>query len=217
MAFDSDHLQPLYRLEIGLPGQSQALHIARAVGIDPGIVERAGALLGQRDERQEEIIDHIQNTRRLAEVHKREAEAYRHQAAGHAAELQQRVEEVDRRGSWLREEAEHFVEEELRTARELLSEPLRHFLNAPRPFDEKAKGLLLLLDGLLTRSSLGRRREKYVAEIRKGHFVYVPRFRRRGEVVRVDRRRRMFGVRLGDLTMEVGFDEVSWLQPLDSS
>ena len=41
MAFDPDELRPLFRLDVGIPGASQALHIARAVGVAPEILARA--------------------------------------------------------------------------------------------------------------------------------------------------------------------------------
>jgi DNA mismatch repair protein MutS2 len=216
MAFDPDELRPLYRLDVGVPGESQALHIARAIGIAPEIVEAARGMLAQRDRRLEEIIGKVERTRRAAEQHRQQAEAIHKEAAGRAVELQEKEAAADRRQTWIHEEAEHFVDEELRAARELLREPLKQFLNAPHPYDEKARGMLALLDGLLSRSSLGRRREQFVGELKKGFVVYVPRFRRRGDVLKIDRKRRLLTVKLGDLTLELPFDEVSWLQPLDS-
>ena len=214
MAFDPDELRPLFRLDIGIPGASQALHIARAVGIAEPILTRAREILGDRDTRLEEIIARVQRTRKAAEAHRREAEVTRQRTEGAAAELRQKVEEVDRREAWIREEAEHFVDEELRAARGLLIEPLKQFLNAPAPHDERAAGLIKLVEGLLGSSSLGRRRESYVADVKKGHVVYVPRFRRRCTVLKVDRKRRLLRVEVGGLKMEVSFDDVSWLQPL---
>ena len=216
MAFDPDALRPLYRLEVGIPGASQALHIARAVGIDDELVDRARAILGERDSRLEEVIDQVQRTRLAAEKQRRAAEAERMRVEGESAELQKQVEEVDRRESWIREEAEHFVDDELKAARELLSSPLKDFLNAPQPYGERARGMLKLLESLLQRSALGRRREKYLEGVKKGHFVYVPRFRRRCRVHKVDRTKRHLVLDVGDLRMDVPFDDISWLQPLDS-
>ncbi len=49
MEFDRRSLRPTFRLVMGLPGESQALEIARRYGIPPGLVERAQEYL--RDER----------------------------------------------------------------------------------------------------------------------------------------------------------------------
>lgn len=216
MAFDPDALRPLYRLEVGIPGASQALHIAKVVGIEGGILDKARSLLVERDSRLEEIIGQVQRTRRAAEEQRRRAEEVARRAVGEEKKLTQRTEEVERRESWIREEAEHFVDEELRAARDLLVDPLKQFVNAPSPYDERARGLLRLIEGLLQRSSLGRRREKYLEEVKKGHMVYVPRFRRRCEVRKIDRKRRTIAVDVGGIRMDLPFDDISWLQPLDS-
>ena len=41
MAFDRENLRPLYRLEMGMSGESCALHIARRLGLAPHLLERA--------------------------------------------------------------------------------------------------------------------------------------------------------------------------------
>lgn len=61
MAFDHDTLMPLYRLEIGLAGESCALHIAERLGLPKRIVERAHtAAYGQG--RCSKLPDGLENT-----------------------------------------------------------------------------------------------------------------------------------------------------------
>mgnify|MGYP002713139542 CR=1 FL=1 len=216
MGFDRETLEPLYSLELGLPGHSNALHIAARVGIDEALVARAREILGQRDQSLEEMIGRVQATRQAAEKHRRAAEETRLKVRSEAKELEGRKEEVERKEGWLREEAEHFVDEELRAARDMLREPLGQFCNAPRPYGEKAQGMLKLLDELMKGSSLGRRRESYLETVKKGHMVYVPRYRRRCKVLKVDRKRRQLALEMGGLRVEVPYEDVSWLQPLDS-
>ena len=47
MRFDSEHLQPLYILDIGKPGSSFALEIARKTGLPGGTLEKAEELAGK--------------------------------------------------------------------------------------------------------------------------------------------------------------------------
>ncbi|MFQ5504583.1 MAG: endonuclease MutS2, partial [Planctomycetota bacterium] len=216
MAFDPDSLRPLFRLEIGVPGSSNALHIARAVGVQNRIVDRAAEILGERDRSIDEMIDRIQRTRRAAEAERRVAEITKMRVEGEELEVREKAEELSQKEAWLREEAQHLVDEELRAARDLLADPLKQFLNAPAPYGEVASGMLKLLHGLLSRSTLGRRRRSFLERIRKGHMVYVPHFSRRCRVTKVDRKREILELEVGDLRMNLPFDDVSWLQPLDS-
>jgi DNA mismatch repair protein MutS2 len=215
MAFDPDELRPIFRLDVGIPGSSQALVIAERVGVPKDVLDRAHKLLGDRDTSLDEMIARIQRTRKAAEEHRRAAETRRRQVQSDEDALREREEEIALKEEWLREESEHFVDEELRAARDMLQTPMKQFLGAPEPFGSKAKGMLELLSSLLGSSALGRRREQYAAEIKKGELVYVPRYRRRCKVLKNDRKKKLLAVEVGALRMDLPWDDVSWLQPLD--
>ncbi len=59
MMFDVETLSPTYELAIGIPGKSNALAIARRLGLDESILDEAMGLVGIGDREAEKLIDSI--------------------------------------------------------------------------------------------------------------------------------------------------------------
>jgi DNA mismatch repair protein MutS2 len=65
--FDVETLSPTYRLNIGLPGRSNALAIAGRLGLDESIIERAREFLGSAGVRMENLLEGLQSERKALE------------------------------------------------------------------------------------------------------------------------------------------------------
>lgn len=79
MRFDSEHLQPLYVLDIGKPGSSFALEIARKTGLPGATLEKAEKLVGKDLAGFEKIIRGLEKERvglgaRIQRLERQEAE-----------------------------------------------------------------------------------------------------------------------------------------------
>jgi len=59
LEFDLATLSPTYRLEVGVPGRSNALAIARRLGMPPDIIERARGYLNPDVERVDTLLGEI--------------------------------------------------------------------------------------------------------------------------------------------------------------
>lgn len=118
--FDVESLAPTYRLMVGVPGRSNALAIARRLGMPAEIVDSASGLLTPDDERADVLIEDI---RRRREAIDEELERVR-RIEQDTGELRRRaaralrVAEEARRNA--REEALAEAERELSGAREVL-------------------------------------------------------------------------------------------------
>ncbi|HET9028804.1 MAG TPA: Smr/MutS family protein [Candidatus Aquilonibacter sp.] len=78
--FDPQTFRPTYHLDVGAPGQSLAFPLATALGIDPGIVARAQALLDSRERDYESALAEL--SLRAAELQsERETLAHERRAA----------------------------------------------------------------------------------------------------------------------------------------
>ncbi len=64
--FDVETLSPTYRLQIGLPGRSNALAIAGRLGLPTDIIEQARQLLGTTGVQMESLLEGLQEDRRVA-------------------------------------------------------------------------------------------------------------------------------------------------------
>ncbi len=214
MAFDGASLRPLYRLDLGIPGNSHALDIASRVGMPAGIVARARELLGKRDHTLDHLIERVQVARRDAEADRRRTADLTRAAAQQQQALDERMADAVRKEGWLQEEADGVVETELRRAHAAMQEPLTALQSAPGAHGERARALKQVVDGLLKQAALHRRRMAFCHALKKGDQVFLPRWRRLCVVHKVDRVREQVVVDYGNVKMDVPFEDVSWLQPL---
>jgi len=65
--FDVESLRPTYRLNIGLPGRSNALAIAERLGLDPKLIGRARDRISLEDQQGDSLLEEIRQQRDQAE------------------------------------------------------------------------------------------------------------------------------------------------------
>jgi DNA mismatch repair protein MutS2 len=201
MEFDLNTLRPTYRLNIGLPGSSNALAIAERLGLRQEIVEDARGRLGQHDVGIERLIEAV-HSKNLELDQKLEAISAQEQATKlERAELQRsrlaferEKEELLRRA---REEAGKVVgrakreaEEILKNLRELLEEGSRGGVTkdvvAAVAGETRSELNALTVDldelgGELIQAQLDDIEPGI--EVRVGQSVYLPEYKQEGTVV----------------------------------
>jgi len=215
MAFDGETQQPLYRLDVGIPGASHALDIAGRVGMPEAVVARARELLGVRDDRLEEVIDRVQEARRHAEVERERTRDLSKRAAAAGAELEEKLQEAERREVWMEEEKDHVVGEFLDGVRALLDRGLSELSQAPGGHGARARRMQEEIEQLLSTTSVHRRRMRFLGSLKKDSIVFLPRWHRRAIVKKVDKVKQKVTVEYGKMRVEVPYEDVSWIIPLD--
>lgn len=214
MAFDGQTLQPLYRLDVGIPGASHALDIASRVGMPGSVVTRARELLGVRDTSLQDVIQRVQVARREAEEDRKRTADVSRRVEKQQGELQEKLAEAQRKAAWLGEESDAVVEGQLRAAQGAMAEPLQALLSAPGVHGERAKQLKKVVDALLRQAAVHRRRMAFCGNLKKGDTVFLPRWGRTALVHKVDGVKELVTVDYGRVRLEVPYDDVSWIQPL---
>jgi DNA mismatch repair protein MutS2 len=70
--FDSETLEPTYRLRMGLPGTSSATSVAARMGLDAQVIARANELLNREDRQLDRVLTELSAGRSALEAEKRE-------------------------------------------------------------------------------------------------------------------------------------------------
>jgi DNA mismatch repair protein MutS2 len=184
--FDVRTLAPTYRLVTGVAGRSNALVIARRLGLDESVIEEARRYLDPSTARVEDMLAEIR--RRLEAAGKELDEAHRARAAAqallHEAEEQRQAAELER--SRAREEARAEVEAELVEARELLRQLRRLASQEDRPSQADLEQAARVLEAVRRSLRAAARRSRPVTpalQLQVGDRVEVPSLGLHGELV----------------------------------
>lgn len=113
MEFDVETLSPTYRLQIGIPGKSNAFEISRKLGLSDSLIDRASKLIERGDIEFEDVLSAI-------EADKKKAEAERDEAVRINISMKQKADEIDARMAELERRKEKIIADAREEARELL-------------------------------------------------------------------------------------------------
>ncbi|MDI3257543.1 MAG: endonuclease MutS2 [Kyrpidia sp.] len=124
--FDPDTLRPTYRLLIGVPGRSNALAVARRLGLRRDILEGAKRRLGADDVRVEDMIRQLEEARRHAEQEAERARRDRQEAERlrerWESQVRQWEEDLENRTARAQEQARRIVATAEREVKAVLDE-----------------------------------------------------------------------------------------------
>jgi DNA mismatch repair protein MutS2 len=113
--FDLETLSPTYNLSIGVPGRSNALAIAKRLGLDQGILDRAAGLVSPQAMEADALLEGVREARDAAEHDREEARKHRNRAARLENDLRERIAQIE-------DSREDLLEKARAEGRELLSE-----------------------------------------------------------------------------------------------
>ncbi|MFB0515201.1 MAG: endonuclease MutS2 [Candidatus Neomarinimicrobiota bacterium] len=172
MAFDAQELRPTYRLEIGRPGASFALEIARRLGLDDQLLQRAQSLMPDAAVNLEDLLVSMEADRadlqrlkaelatRLEQVEtlelqlsSKEAEikaAHRRAQKDALKEAEQLVAELNRRLeatiAEVRSKGEELSREDIRRAKQVIAKEKRQIAKEQTRLAEEEPALLTMED-----------------------------------------------------------------------
>jgi len=207
--FDSETLEPAFRLMIGTPGSSNALVIAKRLGMPKAVVSKASSLLEKESDGTSELINQIQATREDSERKRVEAQSLLDEAKAVRSDAAERLQRVGEEGRRLKEQADQEIDDSMRSVRRVIEEFAAEMRNAPSLWQQKARELAGKVAELAAGTPLAMRHSDFIDALHRGDSVHVIPFRREGIVERVRKKRGTIVVFVDSKQVEVPFAEIS--------
>ena len=124
--FSVETLRPTYKLLIGIPGRSNAFAISERLGISPDIIDNARKLVSSENQRFEDVVDTLEQTRAEMEHEKQKTLELQGKVDALRKKAEQQVEDAkkksDRELERAKQEAQRIVENARRAANSLILE-----------------------------------------------------------------------------------------------
>ena len=220
MDFDTKTFAPLYKLNIGIPGSSNAVEISKRLGLSPKIADRAISFLSDTKVTFANILRQAEESRNRADQLSRELEVTAHEKRQELEEIKKErerlAEELEKISRNVKTETRRQVNEKVAEAEEILDE-----------IKELAKKESFSGTDVITARNLKNRLEdkKYILdekpqeklydmseakfeELKPGQKVYSQKLGAEAEIVRLLPQKRQAEIRLGVITAIVNASDL---------
>ena len=212
--FDVETLSPTYHLTIGLPGQSNAIAIARRLGLDEGVLERAQEQLSPEHFEMEQLLAEIREERVAAAEARRRAEVARKESEELRLALAERRDRIEQERAAIFEQAHREAEDEVAGVRREL-DGLKRKSGRQASDTQSAADTLKEMDASLARlgaKAKPARRDAplpiTVRELEPGDTVHVRDIPQSGEALSGIGEDGRVEVQFGGLRMKVSVDRI---------
>jgi DNA mismatch repair protein MutS2 len=212
MTFDHETLKPTYRLILGQPGNSNAIAIAKRLGLDEKVVERAGELMKDEDKRPQELIESITKIRVEAEGHRERADSLRRGVEAEKKRLEEERHKTEALRRTIQKEADNEMDERFSTLKRAVKETAEALKNAPTPYGEHMQKLQGRVDEVLSHTPFEQKRREFAKGLKKGDQVFVISLNGVGTITRIHKEKGQLTVQVGILPIETTFDNISWIE-----
>ncbi len=213
--FDEATLQPTYRLLWGIPGRSNALTIARRLGLNAEIVDQAANLVaptGTQDV--DRVIAGLENQRRQQETKAKEAGQLLGETERLYREVADKAQSLKERERQLQQSQERAVAEAIALAKEEIAQVIRR-LQQGNVTGQDANQATQNLQGIAEKHLPSRQQKvakpKPGFHPKSGDRVRIPQIGQTGEVLAVSEGETEVTVRFGLMKMTVGITEIESL------
>ncbi len=207
--FDIETLKPTYRLFIGIPGASNALAIARRLGMLEEILKEASRLISSQDERVEEVIRELHTKRSSYAILERKLREELKKAEEVRDKYQKKLDKIREKEERILSSAKLKANRMLKEAEKELKRILKSARTDVRKYAEAKGKLRKLSEGLDEEKPITFEPLKSVKFLKVGDRVYVPKFGKWGEVEEIFPEDEEVALRIGFFRVFLSKDEIS--------
>ena len=217
--FDPHTHRPLYRLVYGLPGFSNALSIARNIGIPESILQTAGSYIGQADRQVADLVHALEDSQNLLHEKRMQLQAL-HEHRTDVLNASQRLLET------LQNHRDRFLKKFEETARALLRQSenrLRSIIKEARQNLQQQPATHRNTDALKQLQQVKQDLYRYRADktpapaplnhVDPGQKVTIISLKKTGTIVSVDAIARRAEIDIGSMRVKTGFNELTLAGP----
>jgi DNA mismatch repair protein MutS2 len=209
--FDDVSLSPTYRLLWGIPGRSNALAIARRLGLKPEVVDQAQTRVGGVSEDINQVIAGLEAQRRRQETKATEATQLLQQAERLHQEVSRKATLLQERERELKLSQERAVQSALAEAKEEIAQVIRQLQQGPKSAQNAQKATEGLAEIAQRHLPAPPPKQKPGFRPQVGDRIRIPRFNQTAEVLSTPDEDGELTVRFGLMKMTVTLADVESL------
>ena len=216
MQFNAQTLKPTYKLLIGVPGASNALKIAKSLGLNSKILEFAYSSIDKEVLKLEDLLSDAEETKRLAEEELSENRRLGEELNVLKSEAIQKqkalTEKLERLNANAKAEIKRIIANDEEKADELIEKIKEKLKEADEKAFFEAKALRKQLEDIKYRNDENVKSELAAidpAKITKGKKVSVISLGAQGTIVDVDRKKESALISIGSMKTAVKFSDIA--------
>ncbi len=222
MEFDWQTLQPTYRLQIGVPGSSNAFKIAQRLGMPDAITDAAKAYTGSQTVAVEDLIVSMQAAQNELDVEREMMQDKLRVADTEARKYKGLVNQIEAERKDFRYQAEQEAATILKEARKLVEQTIAE-VRRENASKDSVSTAFTRIEGAQQKLNERRQQQKQAAKpppdaigVRVGDKVRVKSLNQFGEVLSVSNGKTPLLVKVGNMQMRVSYGEIEPVHPADN-
>ena len=207
--FDPVSLKPTYNLVYGMPGLSNALTIAKNLGISDAILRNAHNYLEEKDKSTLDLIKGLEFSQREVAATKSELSQLREKAALHENSAESLLKTIKEKKVHLLREYEKKFKEHLRTTEAQLAQIIKEAQRNKKPLIKEAnESLRTVKQEWNTRFPSPTEEGEPIEKLKVGQRVKLAQFNQEGVVLKVDPEVKKAEILVGDIKIKTSFNTI---------